>query len=178
MKTFKSVIMVKYPQEVVWQAIRDRLPEMVPYLDDVAMIIQDHRSEEDDGSLQLINIWEADIKIPGMLESMIDPSSLSWTDRAKWLEDKNECHWSIEPHFFPDRTRCSGTTYYEPAIGGRGTRITFTGELEVNTKNIPGLPAVMESTATRTLESLITSLIPKNFRKVTGALSSLLEHQH
>jgi len=176
MKTFKSVILVKYPQDLVWQSIRDRLSEMVPYLDDVANITQEHRKEDDDGSLHLTNIWKADAKIPAMLHSIIDPDSISWTDRAQWIEEKNACHWAIEPHFFPDRTRCSGITYYEPAIGGRGTRITFTGELEVNAKNIPGLPGIVESTATKTIESLVTTLIPKNFRKVTAALSVLLDN--
>ncbi len=175
MKTFKSVILVKYPQELVWQAIRDRLPEMVPYLDDVAKITQEHRKEDDDGSLLLINIWKADAKIPKILHSIIDPDSLSWTDRAQWISENNACHWAIEPHFFPDRTKCTGITYYEQAMGGRGTRITFTGELEVNAKNIPGLPSMMEAKASKTIESLVTTLIPKNFRKVTGALSSILD---
>lgn len=175
MKTFKSVIMVKYPQAVVWNAIRDQLPEMVPFLNDVASITQENRTEKADGVLQLVNTWKADIKIPNLLKSVIDPDKLSWTDRAEWIEHRRECHWSIEPHFFTEYTRCSGSTQYAPAIGGRGTRITFEGQFEVNAGNIPGIPAFMEETATKTIESLITSLIPQNFRKVTDALSTLLE---
>jgi hypothetical protein len=177
MKTFKSVIMVKYPQRLVWEAIRDRLPEMVPYLDDVASITQESRKELGNGLLLLINVWKADIHIPSALQSVIDPASLGWTDRAEWIEQNNKCHWTIEPHFLPGLAKCSGTTHYVPAIGGRGTRITFEGELEVNTKNIPGLPTFMEPTASKTMESLITSLIPKNFRKVTDALSELLKQK-
>jgi hypothetical protein len=174
MKTFKSIIMVKYPRNIVWETIRDRLPELVPFLDDVADIVPEHRQEHLEGSLELINIWKADIKIPPILHSVIDPSTLSWTDRAKWNESQNICHWAIEPHFLPDRIRCSGRTQFEEAMGGRGTRINFEGALEVTTKDFPGLPAFMEVTATQTIESLVASLIPKNFRKVTDALSHLL----
>ena len=174
MKTFKSIIMVKYPRQVVWETIRDRLPEMVPFLDDVGAITQEYREEQAAGSLQLINVWKADVKIPPMLHSVIDPSTLSWTDRADWNDSQNTCHWAIEPHFFLNRIRCSGTTQFEQAIGGRGTRINFEGELEVTAKDFPGLPAFMEVAATQAIESLVATLIPKNFRKVTDALSHLL----
>jgi len=176
MKTFKSVILVKYPQDIVWRAIRDRLPEMVPFLDDVKSITQEYRAQNSD-RLQLTNIWQADIDIPGKVQAIIDTDSLKWTDRAEWFDEKNQCHWTIEPHFFKDRVQCSGSTQFEPAIGGRGTRITFAGELGINAKDIPGVPAFMEATVTKTIESLITTLIPKNFRKVTDALAMLLEQK-
>jgi hypothetical protein len=178
MKTFKSVIMVKYPKEEVWRAMRDRLPEMTPYLDDVAAITQEERKEQADGSLKLINVWKADIKIPSLFQSVIDPSTLSWTDRAEWFEKESRCRWTIEPHFFTDCIRCAGTTRFEPAIGGRGTRITFEGEMEILTKKIAGLPPFMEATAAKTVESLVISLIPKNFRKIIDALSVLLKEKH
>lgn len=176
MKIFKSVIFIKYPQDIVWQAIRDRLPEMVPFLNDVKSITQEHREQNSD-ALQLTNIWQADIEIPGKIQSIIDSDALRWTDRAEWFEAKNQCHWVIEPHFFKDRVQCSGSTHFEPAIGGRGTRITFAGELGINARDIPGVPAFMEATVTKTMESLIITLIPKNFRKITDALAILLEQK-
>jgi len=174
MKTFKSVIMVKHPKDVVWQAVRDRLPEMVPYLDDVKSITLEYR-EQQPGSLKLTNIWQADIALPAKVQSIINADSLMWTDRAEWIDANDECQWTIEPHFFKDRVLCSGSTRFEPAIGGRGTRITFAGELTVDAKNVPGVPAFMEGTVTGTIESLITTVIPKNFRKITDALEILLK---
>ncbi len=174
MKTFKSVIMVKHPRDKVWLTIRDHLAEIVPHLDDVGSITTEQREEQADDVLQLVNLWKADIDIPAILTSMIDPDSLRWTDRASWHAQDYQCHWQIEPHFFADRIHCSGTTTYEPAIGGRGTRITFAGQLEVSTHNLPGLPALMEKGADKAVEALVTTLIPKNFRKVTDALSEIL----
>lgn len=173
MKIFKSVILVKHPKDVVWRAVRDRLPEMVPYLDDVKSITQEYR-EEQDGSIKLTNIWKADIALPAKVQSIINADSLKWADRAEWIDAYDECQWVIEPHFLKDRVLCSGSTRFEPAIGGRGTRITFSGELSIDAKNIPGVPAFMEATVTSTVESLITTVIPKNFRKITDALEILL----
>ena len=177
MKTFKSVVIIKYPQDIVWPAMRDRLPEMVPFLDDVESITPEHREQHSD-ALQITNIWQADIEIPAKIQEIIDTDALRWTDNASWLEAENQCQWSIEPHFFKDRVQCSGSTLFEPAIGGRGTRITFAGELGINVKDIPGVPAFMEGTATKTMESLIITLIPKNFRKMTDALAILLEQEN
>jgi hypothetical protein len=175
MKKFKSVIIVKQPQALVWKAMRDRLPETVPFLDNVAAITQTHREEPTAGFVRLINLWKADVKIPGAIQSIVDPSNLSWLDRAEWFEASNKCQWRIEPQFFTDHIRCVGNTYFEPALGGRGTRITFEGELEITVGAIAGLPAFMQATVSKAMESLVTSLIPKNFRKITEAISILLE---
>lgn len=177
MKKFKSVIIVKQPKALVWKAMRDRLPETVPFLDNIAAITQVRREEPAEGSVRLINLWRADVKIPGAIQSIVDPSNLSWLDRAEWFEASNKCQWSIEPQFFTDHIRCAGNTHFEPALGGQGTRITFEGELEITVGNIAGLPAFMQATVSKAMESLVTSLIPKNFRKITDALSLLLEQK-
>jgi hypothetical protein len=177
MKNFKSVIVVKYPKVLVWKAMRDRLPEMVPFLDNVAAITQVRRDEPTHGCVQLINLWKADVKIPAAIQSVIDRSTLSWLDRAEWFEARNKCQWMIEPQFFTDHIRCAGNTHFEPAIGGRGTRITFEGELEIMVSNVAGLPTFMHATVSKAMESLVTSLIPKNFRKITDAISILLEQK-
>ncbi len=176
MKAFKSVILVKYPQDEVWIAVRDRLPEMVPFLDDVKSITQESREQNPD-SLQLTNIWQADIDLPGKIQSVIDIDKLKWTDRAEWVESKQQCLWVIEPHFFKGRIDCTGSTKFEPAIGGRGTRITFAGEFGIDASDIPGIPSFMESTISKTVESLIINVIPKNFRKITDALAILFEQE-
>jgi hypothetical protein len=177
MKKFKSVIIMKQPKALVWKAMRDRLPETVAFLDNIASITQTRRDELTDGSVRLINVWKADVKIPGALQSIIDPSNLSWLDHAQWFGSSDKCQWRIEPQFFTDHIRCAGSTHFEQALGGRGTRITFEGELEITLGNIAGLPTFMQATASRAMESLVTSLIPKNFRKITDALSLLLERE-
>jgi hypothetical protein len=175
MKPFKTTEIVKAPLDQVWGAIRDRLDELVPYLDDIASVTVEHRNELPDGVVNLINIWRAKAAIPSILKAVIKPEYLAWTDRAKWLPDKRECRWEIELHFDRERTRCHGTTSFEPAIGGRGTRITFAGEFSMNAKGMSGVPSMLESTVASAVESFVTSLIPRNFRKMTQAAASVLE---
>lgn len=177
MKTFKSMIIVKHPKKLVWQTMRDRLTDMVPFLDDVAFIEQMDRRESGNGSVQLTNFWKADIKIPDAIRSILHASEVSWLDRAEWSEIRDKCEWQIEPRFFTDHIHCAGTTSFEPAVGGRGTRITFEGKLDIALNNIPGVPRFMHGTATKAIESLVTTLIPKNFHKLTAALSNLLDNE-
>jgi hypothetical protein len=177
MKKFKNVIIVKHPKTPVWKTMRDRLPEMVPYLDNVASITQVQRQPGKAGSVQLVNLWKADVKIPAAIQSIIDVPNLSWLDRAEWLESRSECRWSIEPQFLPGSIRCAGSTHFEPALGGGGTRITFEGELEVSADRISGLPGFAQTAASHVMEALVISLVPKNFRKITDAISILLERK-
>ncbi len=177
MKKFKSVIIVKQPKPLVWKTMRDRLSETVPFLDNVASIAQVQREEMANGQVRLINLWKADVKIPAAIQSVLDPANLSWLDHAEWFEAANKCQWRLEPQFFTDRIRCAGSTHFEPALGGRGTRITFEGELEIAVGNIGGLPAFMQGPVSKAMEALVISLVPQNFRKITDALSLLLEQK-
>ncbi|MFN0121850.1 MAG: hypothetical protein ACKV2V_15255 [Blastocatellia bacterium] len=177
MKTFSSIVVVKHPRELVWTTIRDHLPELTPFLDDIDAISVSERDEEPNGTVRLVNLWKASPPIPALLSSVLDPEMLAWVDRAEYQPQQYECHWQIEPRFFPDRTRCAGVTRYETALGGRGTKITFSGGLGVAMENLAGVPAFMEGTVRRGVESFVTTLIPKNFRRLTDALSQYLTRQ-
>jgi hypothetical protein len=177
MKAFKSMIVVKHPKKVVWETMRDRLTDMVPFLDDVAAIKEVDRRDPGNGVVRLTNLWKAETKIPAAIRSILHASQVSWLDRAEWFEMRDRCEWQIEPQFFTDHIRCAGITSFEPAIGGRGTRITFEGKLDITLDNIPGVPGFMQGTVMKAIESLVTTLIPKNFQKLTAALSNLLEQQ-
>jgi hypothetical protein len=100
---------------------------------------------------------------------------LAWTDRAIWSAKAFECTWKIEPHFFADRVKSEGITRYEPAMGGRGTRVTFEGVLELSAANLPGVPAVFESAVLVGVETFLGVLIPKNFRKLIAAAAKVLD---
>jgi hypothetical protein len=176
MKPFKSLIIVKHPLDTVWTTIRDRMPEMAPMLDDVASITVVERYENGNGVVGLVNEWRIGLKIPAAMSSFVRPEMLGWIDRAEWSAETHECRWAIQPFFLADAVRCSGTTRYEPAIGGRGTRITFAGTLDVDRGRLGSIPASLGIPVSAAIETLVSTLIPKNFRKTTDALEKLLEH--
>ena len=174
MERFSSVAVIKHPVEVVWATVRDRLADVAPLLDDVESITVVERRETPDGVVHLVNLWKAKAQIPSALAKMVPPSSLAWIDRAEWQPHSRECHWRIEPRFFADRLRCSGVTRYEPALGGRGTRTTFTGTLDLDLHGVRGVAGFLEGAARRAAESFATTLVPRNFRKLIDALAVFL----
>ncbi len=56
-----------------------------------------------------------------------------------------------------------------------GTRITFVTNIELSTRDLPGVPAVLESTVSKTIEFFVAVLIPQNFRKIAQAVGRLLD---
>jgi hypothetical protein len=166
-KPFSTMSVLQHPLEAVWYEIRDHLPELVPQLADIRAVVPLERSA--DGAItHIVNRWEADPKIPASLASALKIDVIHWIDRAEWNDLTHECHWRIEPGFFADRIRCSGKTMYESAIGGRGTRITFRGELQVT------IGSMMGGALASAVESFVTAVIPKNFQALANAAGSTL----
>lgn len=174
MERFSSVAVVKHPLELVWATIRDRLADLAPLLDNVESITVVERRDAADGVVHLVNLWKARAEIPPAIAKMVPPSSLAWIDRAEWQPRGRECHWTIEPRFLAERMRCGGVTRYESALGGRGTRITFTGTLDLDFHGVRGVPGLLAGAARRAVESFATTLVPRNFRKLTEALAVFL----
>ncbi|HEX9372345.1 MAG TPA: hypothetical protein VF897_15125 [Roseiflexaceae bacterium] len=174
MKPFKSVAVVKYPLELVWPTIRDRLPELVPFLDDIESITVLERAEDADGVVRLVNLWKANPRLPAPLASAIPPAALTWIDRAEWRPRSHECHWRIELQCLPERAQYAGLTSYVAAIGGRGTRITFEGQLDVPERGLAASSPLIEGALAKGVESVVTTMIPQNFLKLTQALSTFL----
>ena len=98
----------------------------------------------------------------------------AWTDRAAWHGDLHECRWRIEPDFLSDGIRCAGITRYGTALGGRGTRVTFEGTLDVRAARVPGLPALLGDAASGIIEPFLVGMIPKSLRKLGDAVTALL----
>jgi len=102
---------------------------------------------------------------------------LAWTDYAEWQEQSQACHWTIELHAFTDRITCGGNTTFEPAIGGRGTRVTFDGRIELAPDDMARVTGAIGTIGTNAVEAFIQKLLPNNFIKLTKALSSYLDQQ-
>jgi uncharacterized protein YndB with AHSA1/START domain len=173
MKQFRTVEVVKAPIEEVWRAIRDRLDDLVPHLDEIRSVTVEHREESPDGTVKLVNLWQAKANIPSVLNSVIKPEYLAWTDRATWNPANFECTWQIEMHFHRERTKCHGSTLFEPALGNRGTRVSFAGEFSMDAKGMKGVPTMLESTLESGVEAFVTSLIPTNFRKLVQVAANV-----
>jgi hypothetical protein len=154
--------------------MRDRLPEIVRLIDDIEGVTVQSREELPDGTLRLVNVWRAKPNLPAIVANHIEPEMLAWTDHAEYDPAAFVCSWKLEPHFFAERISCVGVTRYEPAIGGRGTRVTFDADLHLAIGALPGMPALLEGAVSNAVEAFMTALVPRNFRKLMDALEKSL----
>jgi hypothetical protein len=176
MTPFKSIIVVKHRPERLWVTIRDRMSDLAAMLDDVERVTVLERQVTDNGDVRLLNEWRAKPLLPAAMSSLVDPALLGWHDRAEWHEAERRCTWSIEPFFLPGRIQCTGVTSYEEAMGGRGARVTFEGTLALDLSTLMG-PSVFDRGLNALAENIVTTLIPKNFRKTVEAAARVLERE-
>lgn len=174
MKSFRSMAVVKLPTDVVWTTVRDRLGELGERVDDIDSITLVERTERDDGSVRLVNEWRTTRRVPEMLARAVGTSSIGWTDTAVWDPATMTCTWSIEPTVLTDHITCRGTTRYEPALGGRGTRVAFEGTFDLAPGALGGLAKPLERPMTSFVESIVSTLIPSNLRKIVEGAAELI----
>lgn len=174
MKHFRNIVVVKHPIEAVWTTVRDRLPELATMLDDIESIAVIEREQLVPGRLRLVNEWRSSQRIPAILQNALGASAVSWLDRNEWDDGAHCCIWGIEPSVLPEHIRCTGSTLYEPAMNGRGTRITFAGEFELAPGALRGLAGPLGEPVAAFVESVVTIFIPRNLRKVMDAAAHMI----
>jgi hypothetical protein len=177
LKPFRTLAVVRQDRATVWSLMRDRLDELVPHISDVDSVTVSSRTEDPDGTVRLVNLWRAKADVPVLLRSVVKPEMLAWIDRAEWKPADWVCHWRIEPQVFSDRVDCVGSTRYEEAMGGRGTRIVLQGELDVAPGKLPGVTSLIGGPTARGIESFVTGLVPRNFQKLAKAISAHAESE-
>jgi hypothetical protein len=174
MKAFRTVVIVKQPVEPLWTTVRDRLPELVALLDDIEAVEVLEREAVEPGVLRLVNRWTSTQRVPGLLQARLGAREVGWIDRNVWTDAARRCDWRIEPAVLTEHIRCTGTTAYEPAMGGRGTRVTFAGEFELAPTALRGLAGPLEQPLATFVESIVTILVPKNLHRLMDAAGRLL----
>ncbi|MDZ4701634.1 MAG: hypothetical protein SH809_18120 [Rhodothermales bacterium] len=171
--TLSTTTLLKLPWPDIWRALRDDLPVIAGRLDEVASIECLERQSLPDGRLRVVNRWTAAPQLPAMLMQYAKPEMLSWVDRAEWDEAAARCTWTIESPYFGEHVACAGSTVFQPAMGGRGARITFAGEMIIN-----GMPKgfeQVEGLLARGAESIVTRIVASNFQKLAKAAAEHIE---
>ena len=177
MHSFRSVVIVKHPVEAVWTALRDNLAQIGPLVSDVRSVEVLERNEASNGTLVILNEWRLDLNLPAAARALVQPEQLGWRDHARWDATSKICSWDIRPFLHADAINCSGETSYAPAIGGRGTRVTFSGDIGIDTAKLQGMLKVASLPISGIIESVITTVLPRNFRKIYVATESWLSER-
>jgi hypothetical protein len=171
MSAFETVLMAHAPPDVIRDYLRDGLPSLATALSDVDHIDLLDRTENDDG-VRVTHRWISAQAIPGFLQDRLGVDSISWLDAAFWPKDEFCCTWSVQPNILPGEICCEGSTVLEPAMGGRGARVTFRGALNIAPGALRRVAGAFEKPAIALVESIATVLIPRNFRAVLEAIKA------
>ena len=172
MTPFKSVVVVKQPLAAVWVTIRDRMPAIAEMLEDIEGVSVVSREEPAAGIVNLVNEWRVTPALP-LPDVIMNRGTLGWMDHATWTDADRTCRWAIHTMFLPGKIRCSGATSYEPAMAGRGSRVTFSGGIEL--QDALPLGGLLGRATISVVESVVTTVVPRNFRKTVEAAVRLIE---
>lgn len=169
-----AVVILKHPVDLVWQTMRDDI-EQVARLQDGIRELRVESREPREGGVRVVSVWEAEVVVPALAAPYLDPGMFRWTDDAVWDDAARECRWRITTHHHADRIACAGSTRYEPALGGRGARVTSHGDLAWDLTGLLDLPRFMEASVSHGIESFIGGLVGRNFRKIMEAARVYLD---
>ena len=172
MKTFRSLVVLKRPPSnfgtscgTIWSTSRRRIA-------DIKEIRQLERSVDADGVVHIVNQWHVRHQVPQVLRSILKTGELSWIDRNTWDARSYICSWTIEPSFLTDYIACSGQTSFASAMGGQGARVTFEGGLDLKPGLLGGSLGGLEKLLSGFVESIVTTIIPRNLRGVVEAAAA------
>ncbi len=168
MKTFRSLVVLKRPRHELWSAMRDHMPDFAGQIADIEELRELERSADTNGTVRIVNHWRVKQQVPVMMRSVLKASELSWIDRATWHAAAFTCDWAIEPNFLTEHIACSGRTSFAEAMAGQGSRVTFEGALDLK-PGLLGSLGGLEKVLSGFLESIVTTIIPRNLRAVVEA---------
>lgn len=169
MRPFSATAVVRGPADSVARVVRDRLGDLVAYLDDISAVEVLERATLADGGVRLVNQWRAsDRAAPAIVQRV---GELAWTDEALWQADGLGCEFTIRSPAAPSLS-CGGRVSYAPAMGGRGARVTVEGAFGLVLGD-----AAFERLMAGAVETVAGTLIPRNLRRTVEAAALLLERE-
>ncbi len=146
--------------DVVYPLIRDRMIELVPFLDNVSSIDELERTPRDTGP-KILNRWRADAgEVPALARKFVKPEMLEWLDHADWVDAETLVHWRIEAAAFNGLYTCGGTNRI--IAQGDDVVIAISGEMKVDPSRIPGLPRLLARKIVPVVESYLVERMKPN----------------
>jgi hypothetical protein len=152
--------------------MRDHLIDFAGRISDIDQIRQVSRTQDSDGNVDIVNEWRVRQQVPAIIRPILKTNELSWIDRNTWDASTHTCSWTIEPGFLTEHVACSGKTFFAPAMGGQGARVTFEGELDLKPGVLSGSLGSVDKLLSGFLESIVTTIIPRNLRSVVEAAAT------
>lgn len=166
---------VTHPIEKVFATMRDRLPELVPFLSGAESIEVAAREEPGPGRVRMLNHWQGNKNVaPKAVRPFLTRGLLRWKDHAEWDQQARTVKWRFEAFHFDKLFDCQGENRFESTAEGH-TRITIDGDLDIYPERMPGVPRFLAKKLKPKIESFISNLVGSNLADLAGGLQKFLD---
>lgn len=164
---------IHHPLDLVYRCYRDNLSDVAPYTPDIKEIVVHSREELAQGP-KIHNEWIAQRELPRMVQGLVTSDMMRWNDFAQWDDTQHHVDWELQIPAFPNQVKCYGRNAFF-ADGPDATIVRLSGELEINLKNVPGVPRILAGRLTPKVETFIVRLVTPNLEKVNHSLERFLD---
>jgi len=159
----------------VWELLRDRLTDLVPYLETVDTIEEVERTD-DGGRTHIVNAWQGNSAgVPPFARPFVTKGMTAWRDHATWDSEARTVTWRFEPHRFGKLYTCGGLNYVR-AVDAETTRLELRGSLVIHPEHLPLPGPLARRYAPRIAEWIIAKIKP-NLLQVPNAVQAFLDHE-
>jgi hypothetical protein len=169
----ESKTVVKAPLEKVYDLVKNKLPEIVPYLPNVDKI-EVLEKNEDGSKTHLVNKWYAKAEVPGVVKSFIKPELFCWKDVASWDDDSHSVNYSLESYLANDLFDANGKNSFV-SLNENETELIVTCQVKIYPEKLPGVPRLLAKKVSPAVEGLIEKLLAPNLSSLGDGLNQYLE---
>jgi hypothetical protein len=167
-------VLVTHPVDQVYQTLRDRLMELVPFLPSVESIETVERTEPSPGKFHLVNHWQGKTDVaPKALRPFITKNMARWKDIVDWDDQQQVNAWRLETFQFDKLFECSGSNRF--VAEGQNCRFFIQGNLEVFPERVPGVPSFLSRKLKPTVEKFIVDLVTPNLVNLGQGIQRFLD---
>lgn len=155
--------------ETAFLLLRDRMPELVPFLHDVDAITVLERSEGA-GVVRILNLWQGSLeRVPAPARPFVTPELLSWHDHATWTTTRREAAFRLEPRVGARIFTCTGTTRLVED-GAEQALLRLEVDLEIHPDRVPGVPRLLAGKLRGPIEQTIAGQVRPNLEHLAGSI--------
>lgn len=171
--TFRATI--HGPVDRVLVMLRDRLTDLVPYLDTVDAIAELERREEG-AVVHITNAWQGNsLGVPAFARPFVTRAMTSWKDHASWDSEARTVAWTFEPSRFAKLYTCAGKNHIR-ALDPTTTELELSGSLVIYPEHLP-LPGPIARKFAPKITSWIVGKIQPNLLLVPKAIEAFFQHE-
>lgn len=172
MMQLNTQVTLPFPRPLVYQAYRNHLLELAPYLANVREIEVKSREERTSG-LHLVLVWHGGGEIPLAARALLSDAMLSWTDITDWHDGEFVTDWQIQTHAFTEAVQCQGKNTFIDR--DRQTLIKSEGQLAIDPRKIKGVPGFLGGVIAQAVEDYLGQKVEPNFLQLAAAVQRYLE---